>query len=133
MHHLTLPPLFFLASSTKSATTKNQSVCLYIRHQQQTTTPAPTTHPKPYKIIKISSPFLSVLQIQAKTQISMATLTSFFRWFSGSNKKVASQGDDSSPREPKAANEAKSKENNADKSPPIPMSYFPIGTRFSLL
>ncbi|KAK9014422.1 hypothetical protein V6N11_005580 [Hibiscus sabdariffa] len=61
----------------------------------------------------------------------MATLTSFFRWFSGSNKKVASQGDDSSPREPKAANEAKSKENNADKSPPIPMSYFPIGTRFT--
>ncbi|KAL4308879.1 hypothetical protein GQ457_01G043040 [Hibiscus cannabinus] len=51
----------------------------------------------------------------------MATLTSFFRWFSGSNK-VASQGDDSSPREPKAANEAKSKENNADKSPPIPMT-----------
>ncbi|GMJ14583.1 hypothetical protein HRI_005127500 [Hibiscus trionum] len=67
----------------------------------------------------------------------MATSTSFFSCFSGSkSNKVASQGDDSGPRKPsqvKAADEAKPKQKKTDKSPPIPMSYFPIGTRLSLL
>ncbi|KAK8517296.1 hypothetical protein V6N12_032490 [Hibiscus sabdariffa] len=66
----------------------------------------------------------------------MATSLSIFGCFTGSNK-VASQGDDdSSPRKSsdvKAMNEAKPKQNDTKKSPPIPVSYFPVGTKLSLL
>ncbi|XVE51100.1 hypothetical protein DITRI_Ditri02bG0011600 [Diplodiscus trichospermus] len=70
----------------------------------------------------------------------MAFLTSFVSCFTGSNK-VVSEGDQGSPPLPPSpkveaaavSEEAKSKESKAKKSPPIPMAYFPIGTRFSLL
>ncbi|KAB2025919.1 hypothetical protein ES319_D06G182700v1 [Gossypium barbadense] len=55
---------------------------------------------------------------------------SFFSCFSGSSK-VASQGDNTPPTSSNV--KAKSKERNTKKSPPIPMTYFPIGIRFSRL
>ncbi|XVE87771.1 hypothetical protein DITRI_Ditri19aG0014600 [Diplodiscus trichospermus] len=66
----------------------------------------------------------------------MAILTSFVSCFSGSGK-VASEGEDRTARtsssKVKAGSEAKSKESKTKKSPPIPMTYFPIGTTFSRL
>ncbi|XVE51101.1 hypothetical protein DITRI_Ditri02bG0011700 [Diplodiscus trichospermus] len=69
----------------------------------------------------------------------MAFLTSLISCFTGS-KKVTSKGDGSPPAStssnveaPPVSEEAKSKESKAKKSAPIPMTYFPIGTRFSHL
>ncbi|OMO95876.1 hypothetical protein CCACVL1_05206 [Corchorus capsularis] len=66
----------------------------------------------------------------------MAILNSFISCFSAS--KVASEGDDSSPSPTSTKVDAAAKvelkeSNKPKKSPPIPISYFPIGTRFSLL
>ncbi|XVE51102.1 hypothetical protein DITRI_Ditri02bG0011800 [Diplodiscus trichospermus] len=71
----------------------------------------------------------------------MAFLTSFISCFTGSKMVVvASKGDGCPPASTKVkaaaaavCEEAKSKESKAKKSPPIPMTYFPIGTRFSQL
>ncbi|KAB2007212.1 hypothetical protein ERO13_D10G011801v2 [Gossypium hirsutum] len=59
----------------------------------------------------------------------MAPLISFFSCFSGS------QVEDGSPSSTNAniASNAKLKESKGKKSPPIPMSYFPIGSNFSRL
>ncbi|OMO64812.1 hypothetical protein COLO4_31785 [Corchorus olitorius] len=67
----------------------------------------------------------------------MAILTSFFSCFSSSNK-IVSEGEHGSPPtstkvEVIAAGEAKVKESKSKKGPPIPMSYFPIGSTFSRL
>ncbi|XVF80091.1 hypothetical protein PTKIN_Ptkin15bG0042500 [Pterospermum kingtungense] len=64
----------------------------------------------------------------------MALLASFLSCFPGSSK-VVSEGDPPTSTKVKASSEAKSKEisNKTKKSPPIPMTYFPIGTRFSRL
>ncbi|KAL1076193.1 hypothetical protein E1A91_D10G013400v1 [Gossypium mustelinum] len=62
--------------------------------------------------------------------------TSFFTcFFSGSNK-VASQGEDTQPSSStvsKAGSDAKLKEGKAKNNPPIPITYFPIGSKLSLL
>ncbi|WRX27637.1 hypothetical protein QQP08_020124, partial [Theobroma cacao] len=72
--------------------------------------------------------------IQSKVS-AMAVLPSFMiSCFSGSSK-VASEGEDSrrTSTQVKAGGEAKLKESKAKKSPPIPMTYFPIGSTFSRL
>ncbi|KAB2060379.1 hypothetical protein E1A91_A10G012900v1 [Gossypium mustelinum] len=62
--------------------------------------------------------------------------TSFFTcFFSGSNK-LASQGEDTQPSSStiiKAGSDAKLKEGKAKNNPPIPITYFPIGSKLSLL
>ncbi|KAK8524323.1 hypothetical protein V6N12_029189 [Hibiscus sabdariffa] len=67
----------------------------------------------------------------------MSVFTSFLTCFSGSNKVASSKGDDSPrlPTKAKAGNDGKSRESKAKskKSPPIPMSYFPVGSNFSRL
>nr|KJB69265.1 hypothetical protein B456_011G013200 [Gossypium raimondii] len=59
----------------------------------------------------------------------MALLISFFSCFSGSQREKVSP----SSIKANTASNAKLKESKAKKSPPIPMSYFPIGSNFSRL
>ncbi|KAK8273549.1 hypothetical protein V6Z12_D10G013300 [Gossypium hirsutum] len=114
MHHfISTFPLSFLTATQHPA---------YIRHPP--TILCPTTQQKKHCSV---NPNL----------FSMAFFsTSFFTcFFSGSNK-VASQGEDTQPSSStvsKAGSDAKLKEGKAKNNPPIPITYFPIGSKLSLL
>ncbi|KAB1221806.1 hypothetical protein CJ030_MR2G025890 [Morella rubra] len=65
----------------------------------------------------------------------MASFATFFSCFSDSTNKIACEGEDSAHskrmNEAQDVKEAKSKNKSKRKPPPIPVSYFPVGTRFS--
>ncbi|GLT83285.1 hypothetical protein SLE2022_015820 [Rubroshorea leprosula] len=67
--------------------------------------------------------------LTSKSYTSMALFSSFLSCFSGSNKVVC-EGDDSVQQKSSKVKAAKERKSNP---PPIPVSYFPIGSRLCRL